>query len=187
MAKIISRSKEETTEEDKKVSTEVERQETSWLDSLPSFTAIGGILIAAIAAWVSIASYLETSKKDAVASSRASKKSFFDKQLEFYVDAVETASKIAIEDKPDKTDVQHLEQIYWGHLGAVEDIYVDPAMVIFREKLMQNAPQKCLKPASLLLAHCVKRSWELTWDVSLGAPTELPCEEQSFAQIHQCN
>lgn len=187
MTKIINKSTEETTEGNRKISKEVSQEKTSWIDSLPSYTAIGGILIAALAAYVSIATYLETSKKDADTSSRESKKPFFDKQIEFYADALETASKIAIADKPAETDVQRFEQIYWGRLGAVEDVYVDRAMVAFRKILKSNAPQYCLKNASLLLAHCVKKSWEITWDVSLGAPPEFPCEEDSFKAIDQCH
>jgi hypothetical protein len=187
MTKITSKSTEETTEGNKKVSKETSKEETSWVDSLPSFTAIGGILIAAVAAWVSIAAYLETGKKDADTSSRESKKPFFDKQMDFYVDALETVSKIAIAGKPSETDLQHFEQIYWGHLGAVEDRFVDRSMVAFRNRLKGNAPQQCLEDASLLLAHCVKKSWETTWDVKLGAPPEFPCEEQSFRTVDECH
>jgi hypothetical protein len=187
MTKIINKSTEETTEGNKKVSQEVSRESTSWTEALPSFTAIGGILIAAIAAWVSIETYLATSKKDTETISLESKKPFFDKQMKFYVYALETISKIAIADKPIEADVQHFEQIYWGHLGAVEDSYVDLAIVSFRNRLMHHASQQCLKSASLLFAHCVKKSWEATWGVTLGAPPEFPCEEQSFQYTDQCN
>jgi hypothetical protein len=180
MTKIINKSTEETTEGNRKVSKETSQEKSSWIDCLPSFTAIGGILIAAVAAWISIATYLETSKKDTETSSRESKKPFFDKQMEFYVDALETVSKIAVTDKPVETDLQHLEQIYWGHLGAVEDRDVDQAMVKFRDRLMSKASQQCLKNESLVLAHCVKKSWGTTWDVTLGDPPEFPCEKPSF-------
>jgi hypothetical protein len=82
-------------------------------------------------------------------------------------------------------------------MGAVEDRGVDRAMVLFGDKLTEREKLKraggktmeprCLQLASLVLAHCVKKSWEQTWRVSLGDTPEMPCEESSLAAVSVCH
>ncbi len=95
--------------------------------------------------------------------------------MTFYVEAMETVGKIATSESPAKEDLDRFWQLYWGRLGSVEDSQVDRAMVLFgnmiEPKLM---PQRCLRIASLLLAHCVKSSWARTWQVKLDDPPEYP-------------
>jgi len=65
-------------------------------------------------------------------------------------------------------------------------------MIAFGEKLTPKLKKQCLPEASLLLAHCVRKSWEDTWSVALnvkvdlGVPTELPCTKESFMRIRNC-
>jgi len=121
MTKMVQSSKEEITDGDRKTIKESTVERTPWIESLPSYTAIGGILIAAVTAWVSFANYSSQYKKDVDTRALAAKKPFLDKQMEFYVDAVETASKIATDDVASGEDISHFWKIYWGRLGSVED------------------------------------------------------------------
>ena len=148
-----------------------------------AITAVVGVATAV----VGVATFRETARKDLDTKNFEAQKPFFEKQIEFYVDAMETVSKIATSTSPAKDDVDHFWTIYWGRLAAVEDAKVDSAMVLFGQKLMnKSSTAECLKKNSLLLAHCVKQSWADTWKVTLGAPAELPCDELSFAQVKDC-
>jgi hypothetical protein len=65
--------------------------------------------------------------------------------------------------------------MYWGSLAMVEDKGVNQAMITV-EMILRNKSRDegCLKGASLVLAHCVKRSleknvWSDTWGTSRNA------------------
>ena len=57
---------------------------------------------------------------------------------------------------------------------------------IFGENIETNAPKQCLQRTSLLLAHCVKKSWADTWNVKLDDPPEFPCTNESFDDVKRC-
>jgi hypothetical protein len=181
MTDHINRSKEVLKDNEKVVS-----KKSFWIDYVPAYAAVIGIVVGLTTAIVGVASYREQARKDLATRDFESKKPFFDKQIEFYVDAMETVSKIAVSESPTKDDIVHFWTIYWGRLAAVEDEDVDKAMVIFGKKLDSKSPAKCLQDNALLLAHCVKKSWENTWKVPLGEPPELPCNAQSFQIVDRC-
>jgi hypothetical protein len=72
------------------------------------------------------------------------KKPFFEKQMTFYVDAMETVSKLANSDPTEAGVVDHFWEIYWGRLAAVEDTQVDRAMVIFGKNLTAKSAKGLL-------------------------------------------
>jgi hypothetical protein len=167
---------------------------SSWIESAPSYAAAFGIIFGAITAMLGVASYREQvassrdqADKELAARVFEAQKPFFEKQTEFYVEAMETVSKIATSASPAKDDLDHFWALYWGRLAAVEDTNVDHAMVVFGNKLKSGAPQMCLQQSSLLLAHCVKQSWADTWKVQLSLPPEVPCGDQSFNGVEACN
>jgi len=154
---------------------------------IQTYAPVTGIIFGLITAIVAVATYRETANKDLEARNFEAQKPFFEKQMEFYIDAVETVSKIATGVSPDKADVDHFWKIYWGRLAAVEDTSVDRAMVIFGGKLNnEKSSTHCLRQSSLLLAHCIKRSWADSWRVTLAPPPELQCDESSFEAVAKC-
>jgi hypothetical protein len=64
-------------------------------ESITSAATVAGIVVGLITAGLGVASYYQTNRNNFEARSFESKKPFFEKQSEFYVDAMETASKIA--------------------------------------------------------------------------------------------
>jgi hypothetical protein len=186
MNKNIHRTKEVITAGEKEISNETEEETTSWIASIPSYVAVLTAVVALITAIVAVANYRQQSAKDISAREFDAQKPFFEKQTEFYVDAMQTVSKIATKDSPAKDDVDHFWELYYGRLAAVEDTLVDRVMVQFGEMLAKKSSSGCLKNTSLLLAHCVKKSWGDTWKVTLGDPPELPCDEGSFRKLKVC-
>jgi hypothetical protein len=165
-------------------------------ESITSVATVAGIVFGLITAGIGVLSYKKTNENNFDVRTFESKKPFFEKQIDFYVDAMETVSKIATDSASVPEDTNHFWKIYWGRMGAVEDRGVDRAMVMFGQKLKQRETLKlaagktmepeCLHQASLLLAHCVKKSWEQTWRVSLGDAPEMPCEDSSFEAVRAC-
>jgi ABC-type multidrug transport system fused ATPase/permease subunit len=105
--KNIHRTKEVITSGEKEIINEVEEETTSWIQSIPSYVAILIALVAVVTAIVGVASYrqqganyLQQSAKDLSARLFESQKPFFDKQTEFYVDAMQTVSKLATKGSP---------------------------------------------------------------------------------------
>jgi len=184
--KTVKRTTEVIVVDGKEMTREIEEENGSWLETLSSLATFGGILAGLLTAVAAIVSYEEQSNKDLAARAFEAKKPFFEKQMTFYVDAMETVSKLANSDAPEAGVVDHFWEIYWGRLAAVEDTQVDRAMVIFGKKLNAKVPKVCLQQVSLLLAHCVKKSWADTWQVTLDIPPELPCTGDSFAAVERC-
>jgi hypothetical protein len=141
---------------------------SSWIEVASSFATIAAVIGGLITAWGAILNYRYQSdmnnfvkEKEIFARERETKKTFFDKQSEFYFDAVEVVSKIATTfPNQSKGDIANFWKLYWGGLAAVEDNLVDNAMVLFGEKLDEKSSTGCLQDASLLLAHYVKKSLE---------------------------
>jgi hypothetical protein len=195
MIKTIRRSKETTRVGDKEITTETEDERGSPAESIASIATVLGIIVALVTAVVGVLSYRATTRNDDAARTLESKKPFYERQIAIYVDAMDAASRIATHGESAPADVDKFEQLFWGRMGAVEDEDVDKAMVLFRTKLAEREEQKqggkplapkCLQLASLLLAHCVKKSWASTWKVTLTDPPELPCGGESFKSIFAC-
>lgn len=188
MVKRVRRTKTTSTVDGKEVTDEVEEEESSWIESASSYAAIVGALVALVTVIVAVTTYRHQSTKDIENRTFEATKPFFEKQTAFYVDAMETVSRIANSTTPSQQDLSHFWQLYWGSLAAVEDNRVDRAMVIFGQRLGDNppAPKQCLTRISLLLAHCVKQSWSDTWHVQLDKPPELPCTDESFTAVSTC-
>jgi hypothetical protein len=158
----------------------------SWFaaDAVGSYVAVGGLVIGLVTAIVGVATYYDQSRKDAATREFEAKKPFFERQMTFYVEAMEVVGKIAASESPATEDLDLFWQIYWGRLGSVEDSQVDRAMVLFGDMIKPKLkPQDCLQIASLLLAHCVKSSWARTWQVKLDDPPEFPCTDNSFDRV----
>jgi hypothetical protein len=188
MTKKITRSKEVKTVGEAEITEEYEEEKSTWIEVASSYATIAAIIGGFITAWVALCNYSLQREKEIFSRERETKKPFFEKQAEFYFDAVEVVSKIATgSPQPSNEDIAHFWKIYWGRLAAVEDNFVDNAMVLFGNKLTEKSPKCCLNDASLLLVHCVKKSLEDSWKVQLGAPPEFPCEEASFQQVKACN
>jgi hypothetical protein len=141
--------------------------------------------LVALVTIIAVRTYSYQSTKDIENRTFEAKKPFFEKQTAFYVDAMQTVSKIANSTTPSDEDLSHFWQLYWDALAAVEDNRVDRAMVIFGQRLSDTPPasKQCLTRLSLLLAHCVQQSWADTWHVRLDKPPELPCTDESFASV----
>jgi hypothetical protein len=71
-------------------------------------------------------------------------------------------------------------------LAGAEDNLVDNAMVLFGEKLDEKSSTGYLQDASLLLAHCAKKSLEDAWKMAFGPPAELPCNDAPSQQVKAC-
>jgi hypothetical protein len=194
MTKKITRSKEVKSAGETEITKEYEEEKSSWIEVASSYATIAAIIGGLITAWVALANYRLQSdnenlatEKEIFSRERETKKTFFDKQAEFYFDAVEVVSNIATSSPhQSKEDIAHFWKIYWGRLAAVEDNFVDHAMVSFGDKLTEKSSTACLNDASLLLAHCVKKSLEDSWKVELGPPSELPCNDVSFKEVEAC-
>lgn len=90
------------------------------------------------------------------------RKSFYEKQLQYYSEAAEAAATLATEDlgSDDYTKARkNFYRLFWGRLSIVEDKTVEARMVDFNrllekyEQQESSAAQKDLKQASLRLAH----------------------------------
>jgi hypothetical protein len=194
MTKKIIRSKEVKSAGETEITKEYEEEKSSWIEVASSFATIAAIIGGLITAWVALANYRLQSdnenlarEKEIFSRERETKKTFFYYQSAFYFDDVELVSNIAtINPHPSKEDIAHFWKIYWGRLAAVEDNFVDHAMVSFGDKLTEKSSTACLEDASLLLAHCVKKSLEDAWKVEFGPPPELPCNDASLKEIDAC-
>ena len=194
MTKKIIRSKEVKSAGETEITKEYEEEKSSWIEVASSFATIAAIIGGLITASVALANYRLQSdnenlarEKEIFSRERETKKTFFDKQAEFYFDAVEAVSNIATSSPhPSKEDIANFWKIYLGRLAAVEDNFVDHAMNSFGDKLTEKSSTACLEDASLLLANCVKKSLEDAWKVEFGPPPELPCNDASFKEIDAC-
>ena len=124
------------------------------------------------------------------------KKVFLTKQFEIYVKAVEIASRLATKSQTPRDETEFW-QLYWGQLGMVEDGRVSDAMTLMRRTYGadlaarndgETAALECgnkLKDASLVLAHCVRKSLEESWKVKFQPGTINLCTETHLDAISQ--
>src|SRR5262245_34000454 len=193
MMREVVRTREVSHADGKEITRETEQSKVDWLAMAPALAAVGGVLVAVVTAWLGIETYARdrdarayAANKDLQSRTLEAKKPFYEKQIAFYVDAMNVASKLATSPAPNNDDIELFWQLYWGRLAAVEDTKVDEAMVLFGDLLNAKAGISCLRSASLLLAHCVRQSWADTWGVKLGDPPESPCTPESFSGLKSC-
>lgn len=133
------------------ITKEYEEEKRYWIEVASSFATFAAIIGGLITAWVALANYRLQSdnenlarEKEIFSRERETKKTFFDKQAEFYFDAVEVVSnKAPSSPHPSKEYIAHFWKIYWGRLAAVEDNFVDHAMVSF-EKIIDSLSRGCV-------------------------------------------
>jgi hypothetical protein len=186
MAKRIFRTKTTNVSEQGEIVTETEEEQLSILGRLATASGIliglGALATAAGTLW----NYNYQWARDIEVRTHEVKKPFYEQQFKYYFQAVETVGRLATSSVAKDEDIRAFWVLYYSLLAAVEDVNVDRAMVIFGHLLNSNAPQHCLKDASLLLSHCVKKSLEDTWQVNLGEPPELSCNEESRLKVSNC-
>jgi hypothetical protein len=195
MPKNITRTTVESTDDSgKKITNETEIEQPSLWDRATPIATIAGIIVALITAWGTIFGYFRQIDQDRFTrniqlktEARNSTKVFNDKQSELYFKIVNLVGDIAAKKSPTDKDLDDFNSMYWGSLAMVEDKNVSQAMIIVG-LILRNKPidQDCLKGASLVLAHCVKRSLENTYSVILGEPPEMPCAPSSFQNLQSC-
>jgi hypothetical protein len=199
MPKNITRTTVETTDDSgRKITNETEIEQPSIWNRATPIATIVGIFVAIITAWGTIFGYFRqiyqdkfTQKMEIETKARESKKVFLDKQSEIYFEAVSLVGEIVTKKTPTDKDLSDFDAMYWGPLPMVADENVSQAIIIVERSLHKKPTQKaisidngCLTDASLLLAHCVKQSLEKSWSVVLGKPSELPCDNSGFKDIH---
>jgi hypothetical protein len=90
------------------------------------------------------------------------RKNFYEKQLQFYIEATEATAAISTEEKGSEEynkAKKDFYRLFWGKLSIVEDRTVEARMVKFNRLLedfdnnRNNVTQDDLKQASLRLAH----------------------------------
>jgi hypothetical protein len=201
MPKNVTRTKVVSRDENgNETTSETELEQPSVWDRATSIATIAGIVIALITAWGTILQYFHQVDKDRLTrnleletKNRESKKTFFDKQSELYFRVMTTVASIEINIEmskpPAEKDLKDFDSLYWGSMPMVEDDDVDQAMVLFRDAVYGKRDSNCVRAASLFLAHCIKKSLEVSWSVKLGDPPEVPCtsEERKIVGENTCD
>jgi hypothetical protein len=180
---------------------EVEAESMSWigLEALTTYLTIGGVVVGLGCVLEGVLTYDEQVEKEAKSRAFEARKPFFERQATFFTEAMQVVGKLATSERPEGEDLDLFWHLYWGRLAAVEGAKVDRAMTVVGKIIgTRSGPGKvsdaawmperrqCLQKASLLLAHCIKASWEQTWNVSLERSLEFPCEEGSFQAVERC-
>ena len=101
-------------------------------------------------------------KEQLLQTAKEFRKSFYEKQLQYYTEAVEAAATLATADKESddyKKAKKEFYKLYWGRLSIVEDKTVEARMMQFNNLLISyeqpnsEVDKEDLKQASLRLAH----------------------------------
>ena len=123
----------------------------------------------------------KTLKADELArieAKREALKPLWDKQIDLYMDAAETAATIALTDDEEvrTTSEKRFWILYWGPLAAIEDLTlaldsppeIEQAMVSFGEACKKPFAQRDknqMKQLSLKLAHAIRKALPKSFDV----------------------
>jgi hypothetical protein len=100
------------------------------------------------------------------------RKAFYEKQLQFYIEATEVTATIATEEKGSEDYIKakkNFYRLFWGKLSIVEDKTIERRMMQFHnllEKYEQNGStvtKRNLQQASLNLAHDASRYTINVW------------------------
>lgn len=199
--KTVRRTTEVINEGGLEKTVEVEAESMTWigLESLPTYIALGGVILGLGCALEGVLTFDEQVELEAKSRAFEAKRPFFERQAAFFTEAMQVVGKLATSERPEGEDLDQFWHLYWGRLAAVEGANVDRAMTVIGRIIgTRGAPGKisdaawtperrqCLQKTSLLLAHCIKASWEQTWNVSLQRNLEYPCEEASFQTVERC-
>lgn len=104
----------------------------------------------------------DKNKQQKIDTAKEFKKTFYEKQFQFYTEASEAAATLATEDYKSTDYVTARKQFYrlfWGRLGIVEDTTVEASMVRFHNSLTEyeqkpdSVRKSNLQQASLKIAH----------------------------------
>jgi len=105
-------------------------------------------------------------------TAREFRKSFYEKQLQYYAEAAEATATLATE-KPGSEDYikarKTLDRLFWGRLSIVEEKTVEARMIQFKkildayEQAATDEIKEDLKQASLHLAHDASRYTINVW------------------------
>jgi hypothetical protein len=165
------------------------KSKNRWENSFGRFLPIITATIAVAGFWFGIIQYQrqETARATALTAQIKSenearvkefKKSFWEKQLGFYLEAARTSATLANFQAEEKAETQaergkariRFWQLYWGELAVVEDDLVAAAMITFANCLRGNESGTCsdatLKSYSLDLAVAFRKSVEKAWDLT---------------------
>lgn len=105
-------------------------------------------------------------------TAREFKKSFYEKQLQYYAEAAEATATLATEKKGSEDYVKArrtFDRLFWGRLSIVEEKTVEARMVQFKkileayEQTETEEIKEDLKQASLQLAHDASRYTINVW------------------------
>lgn len=105
-------------------------------------------------------------------TAREFRRTFYEKQLEYYAEAVDATSTLATEKMGSEDYLMARKQFYrlfWGRLSIVEDKTVEAKMIIFERLLKKfeqgssEVTQEELQQASLALAHQASRYTINVW------------------------
>jgi len=149
---------------------------SSRLEQVIKFIPVITILIAVAGFWFSVHQYntqqAETAEKQAADREQALLKPVWDKRLELYFTASETAATIALSNNQaerDKAEAKFM-QLYAGPLVIVEDADVEGAMINFHRCLTGKdaCDQPELQRRSLTLASKARDSIGKSFNVKLG-------------------
>jgi len=111
-------------------------------------------------------------KERTLQTAREFRKSFYEKQLQYYAEAAEATATLATEATDDEDYIKarkNFYRLFWGRLSIVEDSSVEAKMVLFERLLSRyecktdSVSQRDLQLGSLNLAHAASRYTINVW------------------------
>jgi hypothetical protein len=117
---------------------------------------------------------MEQKEREIQSALRESQKPFLERQLDLYLQASGTASKLStLENGPARDEARkRFWQLYWGELSLVEDKEVEAAMVHFGRALTQfenhEIERSEVQEKSFELARSCRKSLEQSWGYTLA-------------------
>lgn len=169
----------------RKLELEIEdlRTKISWHQRILSYLPILTIIFAICGLWYNFYQFSESQKNQTLKDEKARKdeyrKTFYEKRLNLYIEAVEATSKIA-NNTPDSSVRKEAEQrfmhLYSGALHIVADESFSKAKIIFYMCLKLGIPDDCksepmkqykLQEFSLALANSAQQSIFFHWQLAI--------------------
>lgn len=144
----------------------------SKIDYIETVTKIVQGVAIAVGIFFTYMTYAGKSKEDSAQTAKEFRKTFYEKQFQFYTEATDAASILATEDFGSKDYLEArktFKRLYWGRAGIVEDDTFCSSMIAFNSALIAYEADvnedslDMLKSASLKLAHDVSRYTVNVW------------------------
>jgi hypothetical protein len=136
----------------RKLELEIEdlRTKISWHQRILSYLPVLTIIFAICGLWYNFYQFSQAQEQQSDREAKARldeyRKTFYEKRLNFYIEAVETASIIA-NNTPESTERKAAEErfirLYSGVLHIVADESFSKAKILFYQCLKQNIPNEC--------------------------------------------